>query len=477
MLKNRSNKMMSAEEWECLESGFLILQLFKKLKRKKGNAIYRSAVNSLKYEHHAAGEVLYNRVEDGNICSKFYVLLSGSVKYLIHNPNQQQSQQQPPQGRHTATPLTTTQPHKSPISVLQRYQRSATQHLGEDQQRKFSMRLEPCQEDPAEQLNAAQPPPLLQREGSTSQQSGLIQPGGGHEQPAQQILEACVNSYDISPLRLGSNTLRVAPSELQDATILQPVSVFGDNLRFKQQHIYQIVVAQACECAVLSIEKFYKYFYGIVHNDQITYRIALFSQIPLFAQLTEPELCDLIFQAKIMSCNRGQVIYREGDPADSIYVIKTGEFQVYKNTCIDSRDEIEQQQAKATENPLLRDKSIKKRRINVCNLIEGNLFGAEELFSNIPRQNNVEAYQIKSSLFVLSYEKSRAILDKIALRDMDKQQLNKLLNQQHSWRVKQFQQLAQFAAAAEQGKVRHHHKSQAPQQQEALPGSSSIHAE
>lgn len=48
-----------------------------------------------------------------------------------------------------------------------------------------------------------------------------------------------------------------------------------------------------------------------------------------------------------MGCNRGQIIYHQGDFAESLYVIKTGEFQVFKNVQIDKREEIDQQMDEA----------------------------------------------------------------------------------------------------------------------------------
>lgn len=185
---------------------------------------------------------------------------------------------------------------------------------------------------------------------------------------------------------------------------------------------------QRCECAVLNIETFYKYFYGVVKNEQITHRIKFFQQIPLFQRLSENELCQLIFQSNIVHCNRGQVIYTQGDIADSLYVIKAGEFQVFKNVTIDKRDEIKQQMDEAKQGLLMKNRNLISKRINVCNLTEGHVFGADELFTSTPRQTSVVAYQILSSVFLIQYDKSKQILGKIIERDYGSNALSKFIN-------------------------------------------------
>ena len=53
-------------------------------------------------------------------------------------------------------------------------------------------------------------------------------------------------------------------------------------------------------------------------------------QIPLFADLSEEDLEQLYKMAETVSIPAGELVLREGDPGDSLYVVLAGETRGYQ---------------------------------------------------------------------------------------------------------------------------------------------------
>ncbi len=56
---------------------------------------------------------------------------------------------------------------------------------------------------------------------------------------------------------------------------------------------------------------------------------ALLAEVPFFELLSEQEREDLAASADVVSYAEGEVIFRFGDPGDSLYVVRSGEVEVY----------------------------------------------------------------------------------------------------------------------------------------------------
>ncbi len=55
-----------------------------------------------------------------------------------------------------------------------------------------------------------------------------------------------------------------------------------------------------------------------------------FAQVPLFVGLSQPEIVKLIKISENLTANPGDVIVRQGDVGDGVYVIAAGAFEVQK---------------------------------------------------------------------------------------------------------------------------------------------------
>ena len=111
----------------------------------------------------------------------------------------------------------------------------------------------------------------------------------------------------------------------------------------------------------------------------------LIRQVPLFAELTAEEATELWDAAQRITAAPGEVIIREGDPGDSLYIILSGELEVTKQ---DGDREL----TLATRQP-------------------GEFLGEMSLLEQAPRTASVRAVQ-KSELLAIGPEAFRRLLER-----------------------------------------------------------------
>lgn len=56
-------------------------------------------------------------------------------------------------------------------------------------------------------------------------------------------------------------------------------------------------------------------------------------RIPLFESTTRTSITKLTQKLHDVTCNRGQVLFNQGDKADKVYIVRSGEFIVTKSNC------------------------------------------------------------------------------------------------------------------------------------------------
>src|SRR5436309_16108599 len=57
-------------------------------------------------------------------------------------------------------------------------------------------------------------------------------------------------------------------------------------------------------------------------------------QLPLFANFTDELLQCLVVQGKEVRLYAGDVLFREGEPAEGVYVLLEGELEITKQVCL-----------------------------------------------------------------------------------------------------------------------------------------------
>jgi CRP/FNR family transcriptional regulator, cyclic AMP receptor protein len=105
----------------------------------------------------------------------------------------------------------------------------------------------------------------------------------------------------------------------------------------------------------------------------------MLSAIPLFHNLSSSQIASIGAHSALMAHEKGDVILRQGDVADSFYVIVAGQVKVY-----------------------MHDENDNSREVILKTLGPGEFFGEIPMFDQEPRSANVAALE-RCHLQVLSY--------------------------------------------------------------------------
>jgi CRP/FNR family transcriptional regulator, cyclic AMP receptor protein len=111
----------------------------------------------------------------------------------------------------------------------------------------------------------------------------------------------------------------------------------------------------------------------------------LLGRVPLFADLTEPDLRQLAQVAVPRSYEAGQVVFREGDPGDTCFVIRSGSARVTR-------------------------RHSDGRVITLIELRPGAIFGELAMFGGETRSATVEVLEPMRALGILAADLRRLIM-------------------------------------------------------------------
>ena len=90
-----------------------------------------------------------------------------------------------------------------------------------------------------------------------------------------------------------------------------------------------ILCKEDCHFAVMDREDFRGTLMKLEEKTQDTY-IQFLRKLPLFHSWGYTALYKLLFAVEKLSVRRGEVMYEQGDVAESFYLIYSGEFYAYK---------------------------------------------------------------------------------------------------------------------------------------------------
>jgi CRP/FNR family transcriptional regulator, cyclic AMP receptor protein len=111
----------------------------------------------------------------------------------------------------------------------------------------------------------------------------------------------------------------------------------------------------------------------------------LLGRVPLFADLSERDLTELAQVAVPRSWMAGEVVFREGDPGDTCYVVRSGAVRVTR-------------------------RHSDGRQIALADLREGDIFGELAMFGGETRSATVEAVEPTEGVALLAGDLRRTIL-------------------------------------------------------------------
>eukprot|EP00347_Sterkiella_histriomuscorum_P008621 403344394 len=174
---------------------------------------------------------------------------------------------------------------------------------------------------------------------------------------------------------------------------LQTGQSFGDLALIEQKpRMASIRCLTETHFAVLSKKDFNKVL-GVIEKKKYNEKVQFLRSLPFFSQLTKTSLGKLTYQFTDISTIRNQVLYKEGDSADYVYIVKGGQFEVIKTLHL--AEDKSQQTKQIFANPMRANKvgqsqslnhtrRVQKSQIHLLKLEKGNIIGDEDLIDHNP---------------------------------------------------------------------------------------------
>jgi CRP-like cAMP-binding protein len=120
--------------------------------------------------------------------------------------------------------------------------------------------------------------------------------------------------------------------------------------------------------------------------------------LPLFKTWTKGSLTKLSFFFKEKFFVRKQLVFKEKDASDEVYIIRDGEFQFYKNIRLEPQANFDFVLRKVS-NMLKKDHV---HRTDLAILSKGEIFGEDEVINDVPRNTSCICISMTASVLYLS---------------------------------------------------------------------------
>lgn len=163
---------------------------------------------------------------------------------------------------------------------------------------------------------------------------------------------------------------------IKEVSRLEAGMAFGELALLKNQpRSASIKCSTPCHFMTLTKEHYLKII-GRVENIRLEEKVNLLHSVSIFSSWTKRALEKLSYFFKSSKFVRKQVVYREGDNADWIFVVKSGEFELSKNSDLVKRKR---------KSCLIEQKLMGKISNKVAILGTSEMFGDEEAIKDIFR--------------------------------------------------------------------------------------------
>ncbi|CAG9310212.1 unnamed protein product [Blepharisma stoltei] len=181
-----------------------------------------------------------------------------------------------------------------------------------------------------------------------------------------------------------------------------------------------------CSLGVLEISEYKKILESLM-EEKYNALIEMLRELPMFKNRSSHYLQRLTYYFKPRKCHKKQCIYKEGDPANEVFLIQKGEFNLSKKLTIPI-----QSPRGFPKNSNLKSKSI-SRDAPIVVLGKGSMFGEEEILSGIDqRTTSCICMSREGCVLVISKEsfQKNILKSEEAVDFMKKRTENKLASRQ-----------------------------------------------
>eukprot|EP00347_Sterkiella_histriomuscorum_P015778 403355716 len=213
-----------------------------------------------------------------------------------------------------------------------------------------------------------------------------------------------IGAYDLQNINnINEQQLELEQKEFSSKNI--EISQLGNGQSFgelalieQKPRMASIRCIQNTHFAVISKQDYIKVL-GIIERKKYNERIQFLRQLPYFSQLTKTSLGKLTYQFIDLKTIKNQVLYREGEPAEYVYIVKDGQFEVTRmekdrpigqdNKAIGGmstkeilENPLRSMKVSNTKSLINTGKNNKTHKVYLFKLEKGNLIGDEDMVNH-----------------------------------------------------------------------------------------------
>ncbi|CAG9321785.1 unnamed protein product [Blepharisma stoltei] len=185
--------------------------------------------------------------------------------------------------------------------------------------------------------------------------------------------------------------------DYQEVLVLKDGASFGElALLEKKPRAASIQCKEASHFAVLDKINYQRILSKLM-NEKKQEIVNYLKTLPIFHRWTRGSLTKLSFFFEEKSFYRKHVIYKEGEEANEVYLIREGEFQFIKKIPIDQDHSNEKKFRR-----ILIPKKAQQHRAEVAILGKGEFFGEEEVINRTKRNTTCICYSLQATVLAIS---------------------------------------------------------------------------
>ena len=180
-----------------------------------------------------------------------------------------------------------------------------------------------------------------------------------------------------------------SPDKFEEVLQLSDGDCFGE-LALESEKPRQASIKCKTSCHFIYLhKKDYKDCLSKVVKERRNVLVEFLNGLPLFSGFTKGTLTKIGYGFKEKTLRKGHFVYKEGDTANELYIVGSGEVSFYKKL-------------KANLDKRKIHSKRKSIEINIANISKGELFGEEEMLSGEPRSSSCRCVSDQALVYFIS---------------------------------------------------------------------------
>ncbi|CAK74478.1 unnamed protein product (macronuclear) [Paramecium tetraurelia] len=342
----KDQSIKTNQEVDITRKAFISLKFFQDLEQQMGQEMVSNLYRQLSHETIKARQVVFNI---GDIGKKFYIILSGSAWVLIQKKGLQDGNQ-----------------------------------IGEEEKKN---------EESLRRQNT--------RKATLKHQQSMMKSKKFKKQATFFTETNQVLMDEVYAKMTDAEFIECQFPTLQKVGQMKAGDSFGEIALTKQvPRTATIVAAEDTNFATVSREQFNKLlssYYEYIQQQNV----AFLQKVPAFAEWNEQMLNQIYYHFTFEDYKMFDVIYKENQPSNKIYIVKNGEIEISQNIEVGTL---------VTENNLTIQRFFKKNdkkyeRVRTGVITSGLIFGHEEVIKDVVREHRAVCLSLKAQVFSLDKDR------------------------------------------------------------------------